>query len=66
MGLEGLKQVCDAVSIPVVSIAGVAEANATSTLERGAVGIAVISAIFGREDVEEATRELRDAVEKAL
>ena len=48
MGLEGLKQVCDAVSIPVVSIGGVNKDNAASTLERGAVGIAVISAIFGR------------------
>lgn len=53
-------------SIPVVSIGGVTAGNAAATLREGAVGVAVISAIFGRSDVEEAARELREAVEKAL
>ena len=30
------------------------------------MGVAVISAIFGRSDVKEAAKELRDAVERAL
>ena len=66
VGLDGLRRVCEAVSIPVVSIGGVTAGNAAATLREGAVGVAVISAIFGRSDVEEAARELREAVEKAL
>lgn len=66
VGLEGLRRVCEAVSIPVVSIGGVTAGNAGATMKEGAVGVAVISAIFGRSDVKEAAKELRDAVEKAL
>ena len=66
VGLEGLRRVCEAVSIPVVSIGGVTAENAGETMREGAVGVAVISAIFGRSDVQEAAKELRDAVERAL
>ena len=66
VGLEGLRRVCEAVSIPVVSIGGVTAGNAGATMKEGAVGVAVISAIFGRSDVKEAAKELRDAVERAL
>ena len=66
VGLEGLRRVCEAVSIPVVSIGGVTAGNAGETMREGAVGVAVISAIFGRSDVKEAAKELRDAVERAL
>lgn len=66
VGLDGLKKVCDAVTIPVVSIGGVNKDNTVSTLEAGACGIAVISAIFGREDIREATRELREVIDNAL
>ena len=66
VGLEGLRRVCEAVSIPVVSIGGVTAENAGETMREGAVGVAVISAIFGRSDVKEAAKELRDAVERAL
>ena len=48
VGLEGLRRVCEAVSIPVVSIGGVTAGNAGETMREGAVGVAVISAIFGR------------------
>lgn len=66
VGLDGLRRVCEAVEIPVVSIGGVTAGNAGLTLREGAVGVAVISAIFGRKDVKEAAKELRNAVEKAL
>ena len=47
VGLEGLRRVCEAVSIPVVSIGGVTAENAGETMREGAVGVAVISAICG-------------------
>lgn len=78
--MDGLRRVCEAVHIPVVSIGGVNAQNAGETIKAGAgmfcdhdnhdnhaiVGIAVISAIFNRPDICEASRELRDAVEQAL
>ena len=45
---------------------GCAASHQFSYSQKGAVGVAVISAIFGRSDVKEAAKELRDAVERAL
>ena len=36
VGLEGLRRVCEAVSIPVVSIGGVTAENAGETMREGA------------------------------
>jgi len=66
IGLEGLRAVCDAVTIPVVAIGGVTEANAASAIRAGAEGVAVVSAIFAGADVEGATRRLRAVVDAAL
>ena len=66
VGLDGLQKICSSVNIPVVSIGGVNKDNAESTIKVGACGIAVISAIFGREDIREATRELREVVDNSL
>lgn len=63
---ETLQQICEAVDIPVVAIGGVNAANASSTLEAGCQGIAVVSAIFGAKDAVAAAKEIRAAVELAL
>lgn len=55
IGLDGLKRVCDAIHIPVVAIGGIKHTNAGSCIEAGAKGVAVVSAIFGADDVKEAT-----------
>jgi thiamine-phosphate pyrophosphorylase len=44
IGLEGLRAVCEAVSIPVVAIGGIDESNARACIEAGAAGIAVVRA----------------------
>ncbi|KPJ87468.1 MAG: hypothetical protein AMS18_14575 [Gemmatimonas sp. SG8_17] len=51
--------------VPVIAIGGINQSNAGDVLRAGAQGIAVISAIFGASDVENAARELRDIVESA-
>ncbi|KAK8792828.1 hypothetical protein WA158_004992 [Blastocystis sp. Blastoise] len=65
-GLDGLYKVVHSVDIPVVSIGGVNAANCHESIAQGAVGIAVISAIFGRPDVKEASQEIITAIHKAL
>lgn len=56
---ETLKAICEAVSIPVIAIGGITVDN-TSVLEgTGICGIAVISAIYGQENILEATKKLK-------
>jgi len=63
LGIEGLRRITQAVEIPVVAIGGINEGNAAAMREAGAAGIAVVSAIVAAEDVTEAARALRAAVE---
>ena len=44
IGLDGLRAICEAVSIPVVAIGGIDVSNARACIEAGAAGIAVVRA----------------------
>jgi thiamine-phosphate pyrophosphorylase len=44
IGLEGLREICAAVSVPVVAIGGVDASNAAACIRAGAAGVAVIRA----------------------
>ena len=59
-----LRQICEAVDIPVVAIGGVTAENALQLQGTGISGIAVISGIFAAEDVKEAAAELRSIAEE--
>lgn len=59
IGLDGLAEICAAVSIPVVAIGGVDAANAADCIRAGAAGVAVIRA--ARD-----ARALRAAIDAAL
>jgi thiamine-phosphate pyrophosphorylase len=59
MGVEGLRKMAGAVSIPVVAIGGMNVENAASILAAGAAGLAVVSAIVGADDVEAAAKAIR-------
>lgn len=58
VGYETLKEICDAVHIPVVAIGGIASNNIIKLKGSGASGVAVVSAIFASKDIEAATQEL--------
>lgn len=45
-GLEGLKRLCAISKCPVIAIGGINETNVRQVIESGAVGVAVVSAIF--------------------
>lgn len=59
VSFETLRRICEAVTIPVVAIGGIGEANVLKLRGSGVHGIAVISAIFASPDVAAATRRLR-------
>jgi thiamine-phosphate pyrophosphorylase len=44
IGLEGLREICDAVDLPVVAIGGIDASNAGACIRAGAAGVAVIRA----------------------
>jgi thiamine-phosphate pyrophosphorylase len=59
IGLDGLREICAAVSIPVVAIGGVDATSAGLCIEAGAAGVAVLRA--ARD-----AAELRAAIDAAL
>ena len=58
-----LNEICESVPIPCVAIGGITYDNADELKGAGIDGIAVVSAVFGAEDIEKASRALK---EKAL
>lgn len=56
---ETLKQICNSVKIPVVAIGGIGVHNVSELKGSDISGIAVISAIFGADDIQLAAKELR-------
>lgn len=65
-GLEGLAAACEAVPIPVIAIAGITADRIRPTLEAGAHGAAVISAIATADDPKRATAQIRAALDEAV
>ena len=66
VSFDTLKDVCKAVRIPVVAIGGIGRNNVSELRGSGIRGVAVISAIFGADDIENATAELRTLTERVV
>lgn len=65
LGLEGLRQIREAVDLPLVAIGGLNTSNAGEAIRHGADGVAVVSAIVSADDPEKAARELSRIVADA-
>jgi thiamine-phosphate pyrophosphorylase len=65
IGLAELAQIVARTRLPVAAIGGIHPANAAQTIEAGAVGVAVVSAICAASDPAGATRELGQLVRSA-
>ncbi|XP_015581787.1 thiamine biosynthetic bifunctional enzyme TH1, chloroplastic isoform X3 [Ricinus communis] len=68
VGFDGLKAVCLASKLPVVAIGGINATNAVSVMESGVAnlkGVAVVSALFDKESVLDATRNLHAILTEA-
>lgn len=61
---ETLMAICEAVDIPVVAIGGINKANILELTGTGVDGVALVSAIFAAEDIEQETKELLELAEK--
>lgn len=60
---ETLRAICAAVGVPVVAIGGISKQNLLSLAHCGEAGVALVSAIFAAEDIEQECRELRKLAE---
>jgi thiamine-phosphate pyrophosphorylase len=63
VGLEMLRQVRPAVSVPLVAIGGITKINAAEVIAAGADAVAVISAVLGADSPEAAAREIVKRIE---
>ena len=63
---EMVKAIAEAVDIPVISIGGITEENVQELKGTGICGVAVVSSIFAKENIEESTAFLKKQVQKAL
>ena len=63
---ETLRDICDAVNIPVVAIGGIGKSNISQLADTGVDGVALVSAIFAADDIESECRLLRKLSEEMV
>lgn len=64
IGIEKLKEIVDSVNIPNVAIGGIHLDNVERVIQTGTDGVAVISEILGKENIKEATINLKNVIKK--
>ena len=64
--METLRAICNAVEIPVVAIGGINKENIARLSGTGVDGVALVSAIFGAEDIEKECQQLRRLAEEMV
>ncbi len=63
---DTLKQICIKTSIPVVAIGGINKDNILELANSGVDGVALVSAIFGAEDIESECKVLKEIAERMV
>ena len=66
MKKETLRSICEAVDIPVVAIGGINGKNLKELSHTGIDGVALVSAIFAADDIENTCRALRNLTEETV
>ena len=61
-GVGLIEQACRSTDVPVIGIGGIGPTNAASVVRAGAVGVAVIGAIWDGDEPESAARHLLDGI----
>lgn len=66
VSIDTLKEICKSVKIPVVAIGGINMGNIPKLSGCGIDGVALVSAIFAAENIEDECRNLKEAVERII
>ena len=61
-----MKDICEAVDVPVVAIGGIGKGNMLELSGTNVDGVALVSAIFAAEDIESECRLLRKLSEEMV
>jgi thiamine-phosphate pyrophosphorylase len=64
IGVDGFKKLAALVPHPAIAVGGITADRALQITVNGAIGVAVINAIFNADDPESATREIAAAIGK--
>ena len=64
LALDELRRIREAVKIPIVGIGGINEKNVSELMETDIDGVAIVSAILGKEDIKSAAEHLSMLVNK--
>ena len=64
IGVDGFERLAGMVEMPAVAVGGITADRALQITVHGAVGVAIINAIFRADDPERAAREIADAIGK--
>ena len=59
IGIEGLTEIVRSINIPSVAIGGIDQGNARKVMRSGTSGVAVISAILGKDNIQKAAEEFK-------
>ncbi|HYI14958.1 MAG TPA: thiamine phosphate synthase [Thermomicrobiales bacterium] len=62
IGLDGLRSVVDQTQLPVIGIGGITIERAAEVVATGAVGVAIVGAVFMASDPASAARNLREVL----
>ena len=63
---QTVRDICRAVNIPAVAIGGITIDNVPILAGNGLSGIAVISAIFGADDIQNAAQVLKEVTKEMV
>lgn len=66
VSIQTLKEICQAVTIPVVAIGGIGKKNMMELVGTGVDGVALVSAIFAAEDIKSECKKLRTMSERMV
>ncbi|WP_304507780.1 thiamine phosphate synthase [Anaerotignum sp.] len=66
VSFDELKEICEAVHIPVVAIGGISNKNVESLEGTNIDGVAVVSALFAAEDIKKAAHDMREKLERFI
>jgi len=64
--IDTLQKICNSVDIPVIAIGGICDKNIAELSNSGICGVAVISAVLAKPDIEKATFELKKLAQKTI
>lgn len=68
IGTEGFRRLASfaPAGVPVIAIGGIDKTNVADVLRAGAVGVAVVNAVFGSKEIEKNARDLRTIIDDVL